>query len=104
GRHEVSVGDLPAAAMGAFDQYTLAPDNDPRLRFSHGAASGLLARRTRLADMIFQFHEGRPYIGVQHLAPELDGELGRIAVHAGEKRDLDALQDLDRSDCAAFDG
>ena len=40
----------------------------------------------------FKFREGRAITGVEHLAPELDRDLRRIALHAGQQRGLDALQ------------
>src|SRR5450755_721387 len=55
--------------------------------FESPAISSLLA-----LDVTFELAERRPILRIQHLAPELDRDLRRIALHAREQRRLDALQ------------
>ena len=90
---EVGVGDLPRAAVLAVAALA-DPLDDDRLELFRVAGHVSCPRCSRLLplDVPFELGERRPVLRIQHLAAELDRDLRRVALHAGEQRRLDALQ------------
>src|ERR1700745_515275 len=60
------------------------------------AAARSRASGARALHMLLELREARALGRVQHLAPELDRDRGRVAVQRGEERHLHTLQDLGR--------